>query len=70
MSLEALVTHMALVHLLALVVAEDVSLQRVRPGVGFVAQVTLKLLKIYLCVWKVVVLRNNLHQTLFTICGR
>jgi hypothetical protein len=43
-SLEALVAHMALVHLLALVVAQDVSLEGVRSGVGFVTKVALILL--------------------------
>ena len=44
MSLEALVADMALVHLLALVEAENMSLQGVSSRVGFVTQVTLKLL--------------------------
>ena len=43
-SLEALVAHIALIHLLPLVVAQDVSLQRVRSGIGFFTEVTLKLL--------------------------
>jgi hypothetical protein len=44
-SLEALVAHMALVHLLSLMVAQDVSLEGVRSWVGFVTKVTLILLE-------------------------
>ena len=46
MALEALVADVALVHLLALVVAEDVPLEGVGPRVGLLAQVALELLQV------------------------